>query len=72
MKIDKSIGNWNDDASYLEDIVYMLYLEEYIIIDQNLYLSQGYVNYLLINREKYYEKANIIIRKEKLEKLNNL
>lgn len=74
MTIDKSIGVWIENSSLLEDIVYMLYMEDYNKHHEQYekILTQAFIIYLYKDRDKYFEKANIIIRKDKLDKLNEL
>lgn len=74
MIIDKNFGRWRNDTTSLEDVVYMLYLEDYKNYHEeyDTMLSQGFVIYFLKDREKYFKKANVLCRKEKLNKLNNL
>lgn len=79
MLIDKSRGNWsnNDNIDYLDDIAFKLYLD-YYEKEYNAYsggqqeifkkLRTEYTNHHLYI---FYEQAKIIIRKEKLEKLND-
>ena len=82
MKIDKSIGIWVEDTTCLDDIAYLLYIQylknnyefEGYRIPVGSYSSQkiflrGYKNNnaFVIN---FYNDAKKIIRKEKVNKLN--
>lgn len=87
MLIDKSKGVWLDNVSLIDDIAYSLYLkgynkryiesfEFYIFGPENEYnpLTQKEFkdtndNFQLL--DEYYEEANILIRREKIDKLKN-
>lgn len=83
MKIDKSLGRWKDDATFLEDVSYYLYLQ-YLknyyesgnctsIIQnyptQHQFLSGTY-RHDDVFFKNFFNQAKNIIRKEKLEILN--
>lgn len=74
MIIDKSVGVWIKNASLLENIAYMLYLQDYNKHHEQYdkILTQAFVIYLYKDSDKYFEAATIIIRKDKLDKLNEL
>ena len=85
--IDKSIGEWSNDRLYseLEDMFYQIYIHWYYndpIIENpydNPMKSQSwFISYLNKAKHKndgsydaYYNKANSILRKNKLEKIKN-
>jgi len=79
MKIDKlinsniSLDDWNIKrfnvkSASIDELAYYLYISENKRPTVNLYgfISSKDIHY------RYYDKANIIMRKEKLEKLNNI
>lgn len=76
MEIDKSKGLWaqNTDIEkynikYIDDLAYYLYVKD---LDINfIYPQIGFKDYFQGSPE-YYNKANIILRKEKINKLKNL
>jgi len=76
MIFNKNIGNWYKKSTYLDDVVYQLYLDE--IKNTNDENYPGYQEYLIAVHIKYknnqienaYNIAKNIIRKEKIEKLN--
>lgn len=74
MIINKSYGKWtNSDTTLFEDIVYYLYLEDHKNNDDTYpLLTQLFVIYLYRDKDKYYEKAKCLIRKDKLKNINNL
>ena len=83
MKIDKSVGKWEDNTTLFEDVAYSLYIQfltKYYIeqkfkIPNRIYPDQFlFLNTIYNKRDKVLKKFGIqaknIIRKEKLNKLN--
>ena len=75
MELNKKYGVWgdSDNISRVDDIAYSLYVKYMLSTfgDDTGFGSQGTL-ILCKNSKKnlYYKKANILLRKEKLEKLN--
>lgn len=83
MIYNKDDGYWNagEKCSYLDNLAYYLYVSEYCnwVREQDL-TNQPMTHYIFILQhadkeysryiEQYYNKALSIIRKEKLEKIN--
>jgi len=81
MIIDKGWGYWNlKNSTIFDDIAYYLFVQYYVhdYKDSQLYMSnmeyeppnQKWFYFRKLYYEKYYNKANIILRKEKLNKIN--
>ena len=84
MIIDKSLGFWNlDKANKLDDIAYYLFVNDFIKCRRFGKQEISYSDYLDVPDQNwfgdwsdieiqsdYYKSAKILIRKEKLEKLN--
>ena len=85
MKIDKSIGNWDESSTHLDDIAYSIYLNNYteefdkipcILTNNEFKPASQYFFKKEVNNfrwyswsHKYYEKAIIIMRRKKLLKI---
>jgi len=75
MEFDKSIGTgyWNvEDATYLDDVAFSLICEE-IKWKSGDYRNQAFFRHHKDSfpYNKYYEKAKILIRQEKINKLTD-
>jgi len=62
------------NASELDRISYKLYLDE--MWEQQIYTSYNdywltFEGFMASDREKYYEQANIIIRRRKIDNIKN-
>ena len=80
METDKSKGIWNyNNSSYLDDVAYQLYLNNYkpLMYDNvnvATYVSQE--DFIIINNSislfnSHYNNAKLILRKEKIENILN-
>lgn len=81
MIIDISIGNWSKYATHLDDVAYSIFVErtefkyknkiysltQHTTTPQELFIYNRHNSYI----EPYYKKAINLIRKEKLNKLND-
>ena len=76
MIFNKNIGNWDKNSTYLDDVVYQLYLDGLKNTnDENYpgyqkYLIDVHIKYKINQIENAYNIAKNIIRKEKIERLN--
>lgn len=82
MKIDKSKGKWYSDSKFIDDVAYSTYLNYLAEYNKSIYekynFKEEYMPQEIIMKHKndleslkdFYIEANHIIRKEKLEKLN--
>jgi len=77
MKFNKDIGKWSDYSTILDDIVYQLYLNEMEDdesrknpTDQKI-LINIHSKYKIDKITRAYKIALNILRKEKIEEINN-
>ena len=81
MNINKNIGHWSKDSTLLDDYSYQLYInymiETYVssVSDVSMGPQTKFIkSYYKFNEKSvaypFYKKANLIIRKEKLQKLS--
>jgi len=74
MEFDEKIykvGHWDDTATLLDDIAYYLYCKNEIQLELSaIYIQKAFYN--SVGSEKYYEKAKILLRKEKINKMRNV
>jgi len=75
MEFDKSIGPgyWNvEDATYLDDVAFSLFCDD-VKRRNGDYRNQGFFRHWKdgFPYNKYYREAKIIIRNEKLNKIEN-
>lgn len=80
MEVDKSIGDWLDDARELHNIAYHFYCQwikscqepeangKYKILSQKSFIVIGANKPL--GYDKFFDNAKILIRKEKINKIN--
>jgi len=75
MELNKKYGVWgdSDNISRIDDIAYNLYVN-YMISTFGYNTGFGSQRTLMLvknsKKNTYYKKANILLRKEKLERLN--
>jgi len=80
MELDKTIGHWKDGVTELDNLAYHLYCQKQLFNDDPAFLTQKSFLYwgkhpdasLNQNSFKFFDDANIIIRKEKIEKLKKM
>ncbi len=64
------IGKWDDYATIIDDIAYYLYCKNEIQLESYvIYIQKAFYN--SVGSEKYYEKAKILLRKEKINKIRD-